>query len=237
MGAQSVVLIHYEPAVEWQAKRVKDFSEGLKALGIEHGVTSSRVRESDVAIIFGTTFWKSIEGDGGQWLLVDRASVGDPDFVQLVWNGHGLRGDHKVPEFRDQHRRIDRPLLAEKPPGDFRVICGQCESFSPRWPNIEDWYRSADGTHFRPHPKADPWLELPLKRDFENATAVILNSSVGIDCVFNGVQVEVHDEGAMCWNLWREYGNDRIAWAEWLAWTQWRWDEIREGFPIRHLFD
>jgi hypothetical protein len=29
---------------------------------------------------------------------------------------------------------------------------------------------------------------------------------------------------------------DRQEWANWLAWTQWRWDEIEAGLPIKHLF-
>src|SRR5690606_30708483 len=101
------VAIHFEPRVPWQAKRVNDFSAGLDGLGIEHETTTTRSRVADVSILFGTTFWRDIENDDGEWLLVDRASIGDPDYVQLVWNGHGQRGDHRVPPWADEGRWED----------------------------------------------------------------------------------------------------------------------------------
>jgi len=234
------VTIYANEAIEWQRKRLPFIVAGLHALGIKARWTSDRIRQDDnPAILFGTTLWRGIEAAPGDWLLVDRASYGDPDYVQLVWNGHGRRGDHCVPEFYDGSRweANPQPILPERPPGECRVLCGQTESYSPDWPCIEDWYASVQATHFRPHPAGQSWGHLPLKSDLENSTAIILNSSLGVSCVLGGFDTEVHDYGAMSYGIWEQYGNDRQAWAAWLAWTQWRWDEIRDGHAIAHLFD
>lgn len=227
------VAIHFEPRVPWQAKRVNDFSAGLAALGIDHETTTTRSRVADVSILFGTTFWRDIENDDGEWLLVDRASIGDPDYVQLVWNGHGQRGDHRVPPWADEGRWEDLgielwPLLLGY--SDV-VICGQTEPYSPHWDRIEDWYASiTDATHFRKHPAGGNPTGLPEKRGWTDAKFHVLNSSVGVEAVIRGRLVEIHDEGCMAYGI-----EDREEWAHWLAWTIWRWDEIRAG-QIGHHF-
>jgi len=239
------VTLHYSPTVEWQRLRMVDFCSGLAALGISVEVTSSRERISDrPAILFGTTFWRAIESVPGDWLLVDRASYGDPDYVQLVWNGHGRRGDHCVPWDYDNSRwdANPQPFLPERKASDCtaRVICAQTEPYCPQWPSIYAWYDSVkNATHYRPHPaEHQSMARLPIRTDFADAEAIVLNSSIGVPCVFDGVPLDVRDpHGAMCGNVWSDYGNDRTAWAHWLAWTQWRWDEIRSGNPISHLFD
>lgn len=227
------VAIHYEPAVEWQAQRVQDFSEGLKALGIHHTVTSSRERTADVAILFGTTFWRRVE-DEQPWLLVDRASIGDPEYVSLVWNGHGRRGDHCVPESVDEARwnALEVDLAPQQVPFRDTVICGQTEPYSPHWRTMDEWYSTIVGaTHFRPHPAGGNPTILPVKRGWD-ANFHVLNSSVAVEAVIRGCPVKVHDEGSMAHGI-----RDREEWAHWLAWTQWSWNEIREGEPIRHLFE
>lgn len=226
------VAIHFEPGIAWQAKRVGDFSEGLKSLGIDHVITSSRERVADVAILFGTTFWRKIEDDK-PWMLVDRASVGDPYYVQLVWNGHGRRGDHMVPPWADEGRweDLERELWPLTLGYSDVVLCGQTEPYSPHWDRMEDWYATVkEATHFRPHPQGNNPTELPVKKDWIDAKFHVLNSSVGVEAVIRGRPVEIHDEGCMAFG-----SEDRETWAHWLAWTQWRWDEIREG--IGHLFD
>jgi hypothetical protein len=237
------ITIHAEDGIEWHRKRMPFFVAGLHKIKINARFTNQRTRQDEgPAILFGTSLWREIESAPGDWMLVDRASYGNPEYVQLAWNGHGRRGDHCVPEHHDGSRweADPQPLLPMREPGECRVICGQTETYSPHWPSIEAWYaRMAAGgaTHFRPHPAGATWGRLPTKRDFNDSTAIVLNSSIGVQCVFDGIDTEVHDEGAMSYGLWERYGNDRQAWAAWLAWTQWRWDEIRDGEPIRHLFD
>jgi len=233
------VAIHFEPNIEWQAKRAVYFSNGLTALGIKHILTVERDRVADVAILFGTTFWRDIERDGGKWMLVDRASLSDPEYVQLVWNGHGQRGDHMTPDSIDDSRWNKLGIELQPQIIGFddcglcdSVICGQTETYSPHWDHIEDWYASIRGaTHFRPHPRGDNPTGLPVAFDW-HAKFHVLNSSIGIEAVIRGRPVKIHDQGCMAYGIL-----DRQEWANWLAYTQWSWDEIREGKPIKHLFE
>ena len=228
------VAIHYDRYVPWQDKRISAFVDGMNALGIEHIVTHSRTRVADVSILFGTTFWRQIEADGGDWLLVDRASIRDPDYVQLVWNGHGKRGDHRVPQWADESRweTLGVELWPQVMGYQHVVLCGQTEPYSPHWKRMEDWYATVtEATHFRPHPAGTNPTGLPIKKDWTDAKFHVLNSSVGVEAVIRGRVVDIHDEGCLAYGI-----EDRDEWATWLAWTQWNWDEIRAGKPIAHLF-
>lgn len=240
-----MITIHCEPGIPWQAPFAHKMSKGLKALGIEHSISGARDRQTDVAILLGTSMWRAIERDGS-YLLIDRASFGDPLYVSLVWNGHGRRGDHKVPKHSKPARlntMIDNKVLTIQPwregDVDHIVLAGQIESYSPHWRYLEDWYRShPEATHFRPHP-AQPVdsQKLPVWQTFEKVGRFItLNSSVAIDAIMSGVPTIVDDEGGMAWPGF-SLGDDRVPWLRWLAYTQWSHEEIEQGLPIRHLFD
>ena len=239
------VVIHAEPGIEWQGKFAPKMQAGLKALGIDAPISNVRRRMSDVSILLGTTLWRGIEADG-RFLLVDRASFGDPDFVQLVWDGHGRRGDHRVPENTgDRWDRLskDFPIRPWDFTGNRTVLCGQTETYSPHYATPEEWYKTVKATHFRKHPAGSNPTGLPRASDWTDCTlAVTLNSSVAVDAVMNGIPAVTMDAGAMAWPVASHYANiaavtDRGPWLEWLAWTQWHHDEIRDGEPIRHLFE
>jgi hypothetical protein len=231
------VLIHAQPAIAWHGPFAQKMQAGLRAIGITAGVTSSRARESDTAILLGTTMWRSVEATG-DFLLVDRCSFGDTrQWVSLVWNGHGRRGNHCVPDDRgNRWERIGVPVQPWRT-GSRVVLCGQTETYSPDWPSLTDWYRTVRATHFRPHPAADNPTGLPTVRTFDDtALAITLNSSVGVDAAISGVKVLAMDAGSMAWDISAQQG-DRTDWLRWLAWTQWHHDEIAAGEPIKHLFE
>lgn len=236
------VVIHANEAVPWQKVRGNYFAEGFKRAGISFSFTTSRTRvDGALPVLLGTTFWKAIEHDGGEYLLVDRCSFGDTEqFVQLVWNGHGRRGTHKVPEHCDGSR-WERFGVALKPwskRGKRIVLCGQADqTYSPTWPNLNDWYRTiATATHFRTHPAGENPTTLPVVHDFKDTKlAVTLNSSIGVQCVLDGIPTVTMDEGAMAWAVTSHtldadpYTPVRMDWCHFLAYTQWTDDEIREG--------
>lgn len=230
------VAIHYDPVIRWQADRLPAFCNCLNNLGITYKVTTSRQKISDYSILFGTTLWRQVESEPG-FLLVDRASIGDPHYVQLVWNGHGRRGDHKVPDGIDDSRWNQLGVDIRRPVNGYldTVICGQTETYSPDWSNMNDWYSSIEGaTHFRPHPsrnRENP-TGLPFKRDWALDKYHVLNSSVGVDAIIRGLHVKIHDAGSLAYGI-----DDLTAWSHWLAWTQWNWSEIASGLPISHLFE
>lgn len=239
-----LAVIHVEPAIEWQARRLPKMVAGLEALGVPYRITSERTRQEGLPILFGTTRWRAVEATG-PYLLVDRCSFGDTDqWVSLVRDAHGRRGDHRVPAGAPAARweRIGVPL-APWGNGSRTVLCGQTETYSPHWPRLDDWYASVRATHFRRHPAGDNPTGLPETRSWNDCgLAVTLNSSIGVEAVLAGVPTVTMDQGAMAWDVTGHQPTEivkppRSEWLHWLAWTQWHWNEIEEGTPWAHLLD
>jgi len=237
------VTIHSEPRIAWHAPFAAKMAQGLKALGIPSETTNSQQRQSDIAILLGTTFWRQIEADG-RYLLVDRCSFGDTNqYVSLVWDGHGRRGNHCVPENYSYSRwTVHGVPLKPFASGAKSVICGQTESYSPHW-KLRDWYQAHHraATHFRPHPGDAEYeiVRLPVWKTWDDVRiARTLNSSVAIDALINGVEATVDDYGGMAF-AWSQCNpeTDRLRLMRWLAWTQWHHSEIAEGKPIEHILD
>lgn len=188
-------------------------------------------------MLLGTTCWRDIE-QTGDYLLVDRCSFGDTDkFVSLAWNGHGRRANHKVPDTIDASRweRIGVDLAPWRSGGSRVLLCGQIDTWSPHYARPEEWYATVKATHFRPHPAGYAEAPYPIERKFDDCgLAVTLNSSVGVQCVLDGIPTITMDEGAMAWDVTGHSLDDvrrpdREPWTHVLAWTQWSDDEIREG--------
>jgi hypothetical protein len=240
-----IVFIHHHPGIPWHTPFARKLRTGLNALGIDWELVAATDRLSDdLAILLGTTCFREVEASG-PYLLVDRCSFGDTDqYVSLVLNGHGRRGDHRVPVGYDDSRWKLHGVPLAPPVSRFKIgrrtiLCGQWESYSPRYPNVADWYRERerDATHFRPHPATGDGpisgVSLPIQTDWRDAyKAITLNSSVAIQALIDGLQVVVDDEGGMAYNY-----STRIDLLHWLAWTQWHHDEIEQGTPIGHLFE
>lgn len=232
------VTIHSQPRIGWHGPFAKKLISGLHRVGIETRVTDERQRQDDsLAILLGTTLWRSVEASG-QYLLVDRCSFGDTNqFVSLVFNGHGRRGNHRVPANFDSSRWEKHGVeLRPWQTGTKRVVCGQMESYC-RDLSLEDFYYVAhdyDGaTHFRPHPTQgqQSYNDLPIWRSFDDVELLMtLNSSVAVQGFIEGIKTHVKDEGGMAYGT--ECNDEsRLALMHWLAWTQWHHDEISEGLP------
>ena len=235
--------IHCEPLIPWQGAFAVRMQRGLKAIGIQASITNNRTRETEFAIILGTTCWRGVEASG-RYLLVDRASFGDPHYVQLVWDGHGRRGNHCVPEKRgNRWEKMGQDVFQWATSGHRVLLCGQTESYSPYYPSINDWYKQVEATHFRKHPAGDNPTNLPCMDDWADVARVVtLNSSIGVESVFTGIPTVTMDEGAMAFDVSSHNPNvsitpDRRRWLRWLSWTQWSHDEIEQGKPIKHLFE
>lgn len=230
----TLAIIHCEKQIPWQPKRAAFFAAGLQKQGIPYRITDSRERQQEgFPILLGTTLWRDIERTG-DYLLVDRCSFGDTEkFVQLVWNGHGRRGDHRVPKNYDASRWIKHRIeLKTWKASSKRVLCGQAESYCNL--SLEDWYKSVKATHFRSHPRSENRTGLPDWRSFDDCELVTLNSSVGVQGFVEGVKTEVHDMGGMAFG--HECNDEsRLSLMHWLAWTQWSDDEIKEGLPWDYL--
>jgi hypothetical protein len=232
-----VVTIHAEPRIGWQRERAPLIARGLSALGINWQLVSDQHRREGLAILLGTSCWRRLET--GDYLLVDRCSFGDTNRqVSLVRNGHGRRGDHRVPANPSPERWAKHGVpVAPWRTGKRTVLCGQHESYSPTDPDLRAWYGlvKPHATHFRQHPQSDNPTGLPATGEWSNVgKAITLNSSVGVAAVLAGIPTVTMDEGAMAWDVTSHVPHetstpDRTEWLHWLAWTQWTWDEIAEG--------
>ena len=250
----SDVVIHVHPGVPWQVAFLDPLTAGLRAARLSFALTNSAVRVADgLPVLLGTTFWGGVE-DGGPFLLVDRCSFGDPgSWVSLVRDGHGRRGDHRVPTEPDGTRwqRAGITLEPWRETDDGAVVlCGQTRTWSPHYARLEAWYSrvASECTSFRPHPAdqnraplGPDGAPLPRQEGWQGvARTVTLNSSVGVEAVLRGIPTVAMDEAAMAWDVTgREPGQirrpDRTEWLHWLAWTQWHYDEIRAGTPWARL--
>jgi uncharacterized protein (TIGR03032 family) len=253
--AGTQVVIHARPDIAWHAGFAAAAAEGFRAVGVACHVTNREYREDvGLPILLGTSSWRGIEA-AGPFLLVDRCSFGDPGtFVSLVRDGHGRRGDHRVPPQPDGTRwsRYGVPVAAWSACGERIVLCGQTETYSPHYRTLNAWYSRVGPacTHYRPHPVAReagaPTLHadgLPMTDGWDECRlAVTLNSSVGVDTVLRGIPTVTMDEAAMAWAVTGHAPHetltpDRTEWLHWLAWTQWTYDEVRTGLPWRRLLD
>jgi hypothetical protein len=247
------IVIHCEPRIEWQGAFADKMQRGLANIGLKAEIRNTQFRCSDIAILLGTTRWRNIENDGGRYLLVDRASFGDPYYVSLVWDGHGRRGDHKVPENPDPARWEQMELnnyamVLPWRPGSKVILAGQTETYSPNYPSLDAWYGEVHEycSHFRPHPAAmvmDRPFGLRKCADLDDCKLLVtLNSSIGVAAVMNGIPTVTMDEAAMAWDVTSHRPGEIITperddWLHWLAYTQWNHDEIEAGAPISHLFE
>lgn len=253
--ARPQVVIHARAEIPWHGRFVAAAAEGLRTLGVPFAVTDRQIRgDSGLPLLLGTTFWRAIEADG-PYLLVDRCSFGDPGrFVSLVRDGHGRRGDHRVPEHIDATRweRHGVPVEPWSVRGERVILCGQTETYAPRHRRVADWYDLVAPmcSHFRRHPASRPnpaidgaAARLPETSSWQSAGRVVtLNSSVAVEAVLLGIPTVTMDEAAMAWDVTAHAAHetttpDRTAWLHWLAWTQWSYDEIREGTPWPRLVD
>lgn len=241
-----MVVIHANDAIGWHRECAPKVARGLRELGVDYRITSERERTDDgLAILLGTTLFGAVEN--GPYLLVDRCSFGNTDrWVSLVRDGHGRRGDHRVPPGAPASRWewVEEWAGVSVLPwrsGTRRLLCGQYHTWSPSFASPDEWYRTVSATHFRRHPAGDNPTGLPETSRFDDvAVAITLNSSIGVQAVLAGVPTVTMDEGAMAWDVTGHSPDEivkpaRLPWLHWLAWTQWSWNEISEGTPWAHL--
>lgn len=233
MGEKALVLIHAEPQIRWHGPWSQAFIEGLRSLGIKASTTTSRHRESDVAVLLGTTYWKALEDDGGRFLMVDRCQYGDAEkWVTLGWNGRGRAAQYPERINPKRWKKYGVELKPWQADGRDVVLCGEL----PEPPDLMQVAKTC--THWRGHP-ARPQNDTPLpaKRDWLNVgQAVTWRSSVAVQAVMDGIPTVTLNQRNMAWDVSSHqvgeiWTGDRTKWCHWLAWCQWSFDEIKEGIP------
>ena len=144
------------------------------------------------------------------------------------------------------------------------VVLGQCAGDASLYglkEGIESWATQQCQTlkqagyqvRYRAHPNmkrrgalfcpatAQPSPNERLTDDLRWASlAVTYNSTSGVEAVLAGVPTVTMDEGAMAWAVSGHTIFDRIqperdAWTQWISWTQYTLEEIRNGFFWTYL--
>lgn len=142
--------------------------------------------------------------------------------------------------------------------GHYVLVCGQLPGDAAlQGMNIDRWARGVTDILVKQHGKSvryrpHPWLgsiqrtvcpvgaELSVNSSLEQDLAgaefcVTFNSNSGVDSILAGVPTVTLDKGAMSWSVASHALSeplvkpDRYAWANKLAWCQWKMSEIAGG--------
>lgn len=203
------VTIHAQ-GLAWHKRYAELFRRGFAKHGIFPKVTNKPQRQSDIAVLFGPNYWKQIERDGGDYLMVNRVLISKHkqhvhDVVALSWNGFNGRGifcvdDESSGERLNKFINPAKDIVPWRQSGEYLLLCGQADlGRCGRHASLKEWYGYVEGTSaepvvYRAHPNHGPRVPLATHCHMARAAAV-LNSTVAVDLLLAGVPVISFDEG------------------------------------------
>lgn len=243
------VVIHYQQGIKWQRRYLDFFVEGFRKHGIRAIATTTphALPDSDVAVLFGPNYWKSIERQHPQYLMVNRKFLGDVNNnVTISWNGFNGRGQFCVDEINP--KRLARHVFQlepwKEPTNGHTLLLGQFDvGRCGKYATLQEWHshvksNTGDKILFRAWPGG-----APLAQDCRGARmAVSLNSTVAIETVLLGLPTVTCDEGNPAWPICAHHlghvhrSDNRLAWLEYLANCQWHYHQIKNGDFWRQLW-
>ena len=115
----------------WQLKVAPLYQRGLAKHGINAEITSSPKRISDIAIILGPNYYKSIENDGKPYLIGNRKFVGFGDHVHttnaISWGGFNGYGRFCVKDIDEKRlsKFLDISKMHPQRKGKYNLLCEQ----------------------------------------------------------------------------------------------------------------
>jgi hypothetical protein len=263
-----LVHIYAQPTVAWQVRYANALRKAFTAFGYGVAVrTSARggISGDALPVVLGPNYWQAIQADcarlGVNYVMVNRAFWGDPDFVSIGWNGFNGHADF-VTDHADGSRweRIKpRDIAPLRPidPNGRGMVFAQFHAHSTTYPSADAWAHEALNNvrvywphmhvEVRPHPAQA--RVCPLAQDLRVISlAVTLNSTVAVECLIDGVVTVAVDRGSPVYGCVphsviaaTSYGfTDLVTDARRnclhrLAWSQWSIDEIPEGQFWRQL--
>jgi hypothetical protein len=197
-----------------------------------------------------------------QVCVLERGYVGDRFQWTSVSFGGGLNGhaDFYGP-FEDGSRWQQHFAHLMQPwrpaPDGYALVLQQVHGdMSLMGTDIDRFYNDALTVYgqkfpvkFRSHPQAHPRKPDSLEKaaqtlaeDLAGARlAVTFNSNSGVDAVLAGIPTIAANPGSMAWDVTgHKLGEipptpDRTAWANAIAWKQWRMDELASGYCWEHV--
>jgi hypothetical protein len=196
-------------------------------------------------------------------IIVERGFVKRDDYYGVALdglNGLGYFGEKGCPS--DRWDALDTPIRPWQT-GEHILVCGQVPwDASVQHTNHVEWCQSTcekikgltdRPVRFRPHPQVadfDYGIEAstgPLEDDLKDAHCIVTFSSTsGALAVLDGIPLFATDPGSIAWPvanqtitaelLEKPELKDRDQWACDLAYSQWTYDEMREGLPWVRLW-
>lgn len=257
--------VYANPTVKWQIRYANALRAGALRFGYRVEVRSrhnARLSVDVLNIVLGPNYWHSVQQECRErslnYLMVNRAFWGDPDYVSIGWNGFNGHADF-VTEHADGSRweRTKPRDVAEQRKVDawgHAWVFGQVSAHTTAWASVQAWQRHAAAeldrewpgmrVEHRLHP-AHGGNAQRLEDVVEHCDlAVTLNTTAVVACVIAGVPVVAQDVGNIAW----AYYPEQVARANWqpsdaerqlflhrLAWSQWALAEIPEGQWLAHL--
>jgi hypothetical protein len=238
---------------------------GLERHGISSQIVNSASEAcvDDIIACWGWRNGKNFADVGKRVLVMERGYMDDRfSWTSLGWDG--LNGRAKMPSISEASRfkkNFQHLMKDRKTGGEYVLVIGQVpRDAALAGRDLSQWYLETSErckrvyglpTFFRAHPLA-PYGSYPfglaeLKGDLvtqlAGAAAVItFNSNTAVEAVLAGLDTVAIDEGSMAWEvtghaLGEAYQGDRQAWANQMAWKQWRMEEIEDGFALEHLLE
>jgi len=106
------IVVHYHPAIPWHVPFAEKLVNGLRKKRIDVKATSNQIRVGGLPVLLGTTLWRAIEQDGGEYILVDRCHYGDTnEWVSLCRNGRGYRAQWSQTSDPSRWEKYNQPIL------------------------------------------------------------------------------------------------------------------------------
>lgn len=256
--------IYRRTGVPWHDRYASYLRTGLVARGHEVKLVGVDHDPVGIPILLGPNYFRSVQSlcklENINYLMVNRAFYGDPDAVSIGWNGFNGSADHMTDQVVSHRSRFERWGVQPKPvkdPGDVHggVVFGQVHTHSP-W-RLSEWYDVARKRLdlrfpqvlplFRPHPSASQCapsgyvlspstMSMAALATFAQF-ATLLNSTAVVECVLEGMWVDVWDDNSIAWLVPLATQAQRVNWLHKLAASQWWYDEILAGDWVGPLTD
>jgi hypothetical protein len=260
-----LVHIYAQPTVKWQVR----YANALRTAFVKFGYTVE-VRTRHVAplsamgvlnVLLGPNYWQSVQTEcrqrGFNYLMVNRAYWGDPDYVCIGWNGFNGHADCITENVDGQRWERIKPYepLPQRHVDAWgnAVVMGQFHAHSFEYDNPDTWVDDAlyetrlawPGMHVAARPHPGKQNTGPLDAALRDCSLMVtLNSTVAIEGLLRGIPVVAQDSGNALWSYVPQAvarANHQPTPAERqlllhrLAYCQWSCAEIPEAGFLEHL--
>lgn len=244
------VVIHAKK-VSWHTRYFEFFKSGFSKHAIKVEVDENpRPRyDADVALLFGPNYWKKLENQYSNYLMVNRCFLGNEnDNVAISWNGFNGLGTFCVRDAKASRlARLEgqyRLLPWRVREAGCTLLLGQYDlGRCGRYVNLMEWHSHVEANSPL-RVRVRPWPgNTPMEIDCRDAVyAASLNSTAAVKTLLLGVPtIAMHEQSPVYPICPHNFGDvfkseKRIDWLVYLANCQWHYKQIENGDFWRQLW-